>query len=358
MSPDSTFRIDSHKLMFHPHRVAQWLDGALTYPVYMEISPAGACNHRCTFCALDFAGYRARFLDTDLFLRRLMEFGSLGVAAIMYGGEGEPLLHRDIARIVGQTKMAGIDVAMSTNGVLLTPALAEQILPHMSWLKVSVNAGSPQGYGAIHRTDPDDYRTVLANIAAAAGLIAANGWGCTLGVQAVLLPENAGEMEPLARQAKDAGARYLVIKPYSQHLKSHTRTYEGIDYTPWLNLAERLSRLNDAGFSVIFRSNAITKMQRTERGYGRCLALPFWSYIDAGGGVWGCSSYLGDERFLYGNIHEETFERIWEGERRRESLAFVASALDPDGCRMNCRMDEINLYLWQLTHPDGHANFI
>jgi radical SAM protein with 4Fe4S-binding SPASM domain len=99
-------------------------------------------------------------------------------------------------------------------------------------------------------------------------------------------------------------------------------------------------------------------MQRTERGYGRCLALPFWSYIDAGGGVWGCSSYLGDERFLYGNIHEETFERIWEGERRRESLAFVASALDPDGCRMNCRMDEINLYLWQLTHPDGHANFI
>jgi radical SAM protein with 4Fe4S-binding SPASM domain len=358
MPPASALRIDSHKLIFHPRRVVQWLDGSMVYPVYMEISPAGACNHRCTFCAVDYAGYKPHFLNTDILLSRLSELGSLGIASIMYAGEGEPLLHRDIAQIIEQTRSSGIDVAMTTNGVLLVPELAERILPHMSWLKVSINGGSPEGYAAIHRTRPDDYHKVFDNIRAASGIIEKNGLKCTLGVQAVLLPENAAEMELLARRSKDTGARYLVIKPYSQHHKSHTRLYEGIDYTPWLDLSERLDCFNDESFRIIFRTNTIKKMLRKERGYGRCLALPFWSYIDAAGNVWGCSSYLGDKRFLYGNIFKEDFRSIWTGDSRRQSLDMVASELDSEGCRMNCRMDEINLYLWELTHPGEHVNFI
>jgi cyclic pyranopterin phosphate synthase len=358
MSRPDFFRIDSHKLFFHPRRVAQWLDGAITYPLYMEISPAGACNHRCTFCAKDYLGYRHRFLDTDLLRERLTEFASLGVRSIMYGGEGEPLLHDDISRIIKHTRSVGIDVAMSTNGVLLRPELAEQILPEMSWIKISINAGSPDGYASIHRTDPEDFEKVFANLASAARLVDACKWPCVLGTQAVLLPENAAEMELLAQRSKDAGARYLVVKPYSQHGKSHTHWYQDLDYAPYLDLQESLERFNDSGFSVIFRMNTINKMQRTERGYGRCLALPFWSYIDAGGDVWGCSSFIGDDNFLYGNINDDNFQDIWIGERRRRSLESVAESLNPEECRMNCRMDEINHYLWELTHPGSHVNFI
>lgn len=32
------FRIDSHKLIFHPQRVAQWLAGEPVYPLYAELS--------------------------------------------------------------------------------------------------------------------------------------------------------------------------------------------------------------------------------------------------------------------------------------------------------------------------------
>ncbi|NVN99430.1 MAG: radical SAM protein [Geobacteraceae bacterium] len=358
MSHTDLFRIDSHKLIFHPHRVAQWLAGSNIYPVYMEISPVGCCNHRCTFCALDFAGYKPRFLDKELIGLRLTELGSLGVKSVLYGGEGEPLLHPDIAGIIQETCAAGIDTALSTNGTLLTSALAEQILPSLKWIKVSVNAGTPATYSAIHRTLPEDFQQVLSNIASAAQFIKSSGLTCTLGVQAVLLPENASEMEQLAMLVKEAGGEYLVIKPYSQHHKSLTRTYEKIDYSPLLHLSEKLDSFNDEDFRVIFRSNPINKMQNVERGYERCLALPFWSYIDAGGNVWGCSAFLEDERFLYGNIYEEDFKRIWEGEKRSKSLEFVACELNSDCCRTNCRMDEINLYLWELTHPGGHVNFI
>jgi radical SAM protein with 4Fe4S-binding SPASM domain len=352
------FRIDSHKLLFHPRRVAQWQEGGDIYPLYAEISPSGACNHRCTFCALDYMEYQARFLDTAILKERLTELGRLGLKSVMYGGEGEPFLHKDIGGIIVHTKQAGIDVGITTNGVLLTRKLAEQILGSTAWIKVSLNAGCAETYARVHRTKAADFDKVFENLSEALRIKKEAGATCTLGVQTLLLPENAGEVEALAGKAKATGLRYIVVKPYSQHHKSRTRTYEGVDYSQFLHLRERLARFQDRDFSVIFREQTMKKMKRAVRGYERCLALPFWTYIDSGGNVWGCSAYLGDERFRYGNIHEQTFEQIWKGDLRRKNLALVAERIDPEECRMNCRMDEINLYLWELAHPKEHVNFI
>ena len=352
------FRIDSHKLMFHPQRVAKWLAGEAIYPLYAELSPSGACNHRCTFCALDYMEYKPRFLETTVLKERLTEMGRLGLRSVMYGGEGEPFLHRDISEIIVHTKQAGIDVGITTNGVLLTAKLAEQILGSTAWIKVSLNAGCPETYAKVHRTKPEDFERVFSNLAQALEIKKKNGVSCAIGVQALLLPENADEMETLAQKAKDTGLRYIVVKPYSQHLKSRTQAYRDIDYSSFLHLRDKLSRISDDSFSVIFREQTMQKLKRTVRGYERCLALPFWSYIDSGGNVWGCSAYLGDERFRYGNIYEQTFEEIWTGDLRRANLKMVAQQLDPEECRMNCRMDEVNLYLWELTHPKEHVNFI
>ncbi len=352
------FRIDSHKLIFHPHRVADWQSGSDIYPIYAEISPSGACNHRCSFCALDYMEYRPRFLPTGLLCERLAELAQLGLKSVMLGGEGEPLLHRDCATIVTHASSCGIDVAITTNGVLFDREFAEQTLPALSWVKVSINAGTDETYARIHRTRTADFQTVIANLAAAAEMARSTGSACTIGAQMILLPENAGEATELAARCRDARLAYLVIKPYSQHHKSHTRTYQDIDYDRYASLAEQLEAYNTDSFRVIFRQNTMRKLHRSQRGYGRCQALPFWTYIDSDGNVWGCSAWLGDERFLYGNIREQSFAEIWTGERRRKSLEWTASGLDPAACRQNCRMDEVNLYLWELSHPGAHVNFI
>ncbi len=54
--------------------------------------------------------------------------------------------------IARHTKAAGIDVAFTTNAVLLTPEKAAEVLPVTSWIKVSCNAGSPETYAQVHGT--------------------------------------------------------------------------------------------------------------------------------------------------------------------------------------------------------------
>lgn len=366
---EDQYRIDGHKLNFHPHRVVNFLDNKNTwetakkiYPIYVEVSPVGACNHRCTFCAVDYIGYKPVRLNENIICERITEMATLGVKSIMFAGEGEPLLHKKINEIVSHTKNAGIDVAFTTNATLMNERFVNQSLQHCSWIKTSINAGSPSSYANIHQCKESDFDLVVRNLTRAVKEKRNRDLDVVLGAQAVLLPENAAEMRDLTLLCRDViGLDYLVIKPYSQHLSSNTKIYQHINYSDFDTVAEQVAGMSTDKFSVIYREKTAQKHDNAGSDrYCKCNATPFfWAYIMANGSVYGCSAYLLDDRFNYGNLSMQSFKEIWEGERREQNYQFVTKELDIKECRINCRMDEVNRYLDDLVEAKTtHVNFI
>lgn len=360
------YRIDSHKLIFHPERVAQWLDSyedwekaKTVYPIYVEVSPVGYCNHRCSFCAVDYIGYQHREIPFDVLQKAVSDMAKAGVKSLMFAGEGEPTLYKKLPEILDCCTKVGIDAAMTTNMVPFTKDNTENFVKNCKWIKVSINAGNADVYSQIHNTDKKDFDRVMLNMQRASTIKKENGYNCTLGAQMLLLPENYHTAVDLARQIKGAGFDYLVIKPYSQHLSSITTKYQNIDYSKFVELADELQSFNDNDFQVIYRENTINKTIDKRERYSKCFAVPFlWAYIMSNGDVYGCSCFLENDKFCYGNINDNNFSDIWQSEKRKDNYYFVKDCMDSHSCRENCRMDEINRYLWELKNPGAHVNFI
>src|SRR3989344_4657931 len=176
MADKMRIEMDSHKLNHHPDRVADWLRGKNVYPIYVEIGTTSTCNHRCTFCALDFTGYKGESLDTNVLINALTDMGKNGVKACMFGGEGEPTLHKDFSFLVGHAKKIGLDVALTTNGVPFTKKKTEQRLGHLSWIRFSIDAGTPETYAKLHGTKQGDFERLMDNIKASVEIKNKNGY--------------------------------------------------------------------------------------------------------------------------------------------------------------------------------------
>lgn len=363
------YKIDSHKLIYHPKIVSQllevdgsWEKAKQIFPIYMEISPVGACNHRCTFCAVDYIGYQQRTIDSGLLISRLSEMGELGVKSIMYAGEGEPLLHKNIVAIGEATHNAGIDISFTSNATVIPKGFKERVLPICAWFKASFNAGTEETYAAIHQTKKSDFNRVLLNLQEMVEYRNREKLSCTIGVQMLLLPENQYEVHALAKIcSEDLGVDYLVVKPYSQHLFSETKAYSGFNYEGMLEMEHELSRFNSNKFKIVFRSEAMKSGGELEsERYSKCNATPYlWSYVMSDGAVYSCSAFLLDERFRLGNLYEQCFKSIWQSERRKKNIEFMDNDLDISECRKNCRMDSVNRYLYDLKNNNIlHKNFI
>ena len=355
-----TFKIDGSKIIYHPERISQWIKAGSdwnkakkVYPIYVEISPMGACNHRCTFCAVDYIGYQNRSLDENNFMETIQDMGALGVKSVMYAGEGEPLLYKPLSKIIKHAKESGIDNSITTNATPLTERFANESLPYITWIKASINAGSPENYAKIHRAKEGEFERAFSNMQKAVEVRRSLGLDSkehTLGAQMVLLPENAHESFAFASRAKESGLDYAVIIPYSQHKKSITEIYKGQRYEEFMKMEEKLDSLQSDSFKVIFRKSTMKELSKEDPSYFVCPSTPFmWAYIMASGDVYSCSAYLEDERFNLGNIQENTFQEIWEGEKRKANMEFVLNELDISECRKNCRMHPTNLVLDKLS---------
>lgn len=323
-------------------------------PIYTEFELTGKCNCNCIFCGVDYlVNKSADTIDTAVAKRVLDELHALGNRSVMIAGHGESILHDDADDIIRHSSGL-MSTSLTTNGLSLT----EDKLPlidGLKWMRFSINGCDPDNYAVIHKVRPEMFDVLLSNVESAVRRKRGLNLDVAIGTQLVLLEENAGGVTGLARQLKDLGVDYFSVKPYSQHpLSNHHLT---VDYDKHVQLAAQLSELADDSFKVIYRARSMAKVSQ-KKPYKTCYGTHFLSFISASGDVWECNVFAGDERFLIGNVLDESLEGIWRGEKRQSVRKFMEEDMDIAECRDICRMDECNCYLWRLKNPLDHDDFI
>lgn len=353
------YHFDDHKLIYHTERVNKFLCEGDCFPLYMEISPVGNCNHRCVFCAYDYIGHPNKKLETGRLLRFIDEIAACGMKSLLYAGEGEPLLHPDIAQFIIHSKKSGIDVGMFTNGQFMKEELLEKILPSLTFVRISFNGGSRENYATIHNVKPEVFDTVVKNIEIAARMKNKGKLETDIGLQYVLLPENIDYLIDAVKRMRDTGIGYFVIKPFVQ--QSHLQSYQMKEQFNLSTIEDTLSKaesLSHKNFKVIARKASFENYGK--RKYKHCYGTAFISVLNSAGDIATCLPYWDKKEFVFGNIYENTFEGIWFGEKRKKIKEYLENELDAvAACPPNCRPNAINEFLWEIKNPSvKHINFI
>jgi radical SAM protein with 4Fe4S-binding SPASM domain len=355
------YQMDGHKLYWHLDRVAAWQSGQLIAPIYVELSPVSYCNHHCVFCGLDFAQEERINLDTSATCRSLQEMARLGIKSVMFAGEGEPLLHSGLAEMVCTARASGLDVSITTNGSLGTADLWHELIPSLSWLRFSVDAGSSETYATVHGVGRSAFNATLESIKQALAERDATKSSCTVGVQFLLIRDNLADLENAIQLFGGLGVDYLSLKPYSKHPQMLSKSDFTYTDESIATIDAIIKRYQNAfkKTRIIFRRAATDIYAAGNKTFKHCYALPFWGYISSKGDFYTCSVFLNDERFKIGNIFTEPLESILFGERRRRSIEYACrDLLVDDVCRINCRMARINEFLELLCNKPEHVNFI
>ena len=174
----------------------------------------------------------------------------------MFAGEGEPLLHKELPKFVKIAKESGIDVSLTTNGSIGSFDLWSKLLPHLTWVRFSVDAGSPEVYANVHKVTEESFSKTLSSIKDAVRYKKENALDVTIGVQYLIIEENLKDIENALQLFSDLEVDYFSLKPYSLHpqmirKKDVIYTKETIEHIEKLVMQYE----DKAGMNIIFRKD-------------------------------------------------------------------------------------------------------
>ncbi len=179
------------------------------------------CNLKCRHCWIQPRfqgdGKAGPALDAGLFRSILDQAKPLGLSGVKLTG-GEPLIHPDIARLLEDIRDRELGLTLETNGVAVTPQLAQKIKACGNpFVSVSLDGESSEihewvrGVPGCHGKAVSGIRCLVDN-------------GINPQVIMTLMERNREEMEPLVMWAKSLGAgsvKFNVLQPTARGERMH-----------------------------------------------------------------------------------------------------------------------------------------
>lgn len=320
--------LDGHKLAWHTDRIDAWESGERIAPISIDMALTRACQASCRGCyAMLQESQERSSITVSQSLQFVDDCAEIGVKSISLISDGESTLSKAYIPFIKHASAAGIDVGNATNGWILTPDKAEQVLPHLTWIRFTVLAGRPQTYIRMMHHNPDAldiYWTAMHNISEAVRIKRKNDLAVTIGIQTFVTPDDSDEVRAFAQLAIDLGVDYAVIK----HTSDDEHGSLGIEYDKY----ERLEKsLVEAEAMSTKQTQVVVKWSKIRDGnvppYKRVYGMAFLLQI-SGSGLVAPSGMFFNSRYSklhIGDFTQDRFIDIWRSDRYWDAMAYLAS---------------------------------
>ena len=331
-----------NKILRHLDRIQEYKKRGMVAPLTMEVDMTNNCNNNCKGCVGGRSNRESITLEEGLsYVSQMKDYG---VKALTFSGGGEPLMNPATPKVIQHASKLGMDVALITNGLLLNQEMYAEVLPYLTWTRISLDADSPTMYERTHGLTGNVYFNVLANIRGATQFKKMNQLKCTIGVGYLTGKDTLSGMVKATSTVKSLGADYLQFRPFHG------------DFTPIGSELEKCVGFNDDNFRVLASTQKYTHFgDKYKRPYDYCHGAHFVGVIQADSKMTLCCHTRGIEKYCIGDLKEQSFKEIWEGELKRG----VLKGLDVHKCNPQfCRSDSFNRTLDDLMTEKEHENFL
>jgi len=314
-------------------------------PVCLYLETTNRCNLLCTTCPRTFEDLEpAADMSWELFTSIVDQFPR--IARVVLHGVGEPMMVRDLPRMIRYLKERGIYVLFNTNGTLLTQRSGQQLVDSgLDELRISLDAATPESFAAVRGRDlfPRILRNIRTFTALQRQLQSATP---RVSLWLTGLKETIAELPAFVRLARDLG----VFEVYLQRLvyftdgqglaRSQSALFEQLDAGEEAQIREAQSLAKSLG--VAFNASGATepgtslRQQRDKQPWSLCRRPWSLMYFTAHGKALPCCiapfSMHGYASFTLGDATQQTLREIWNGPRYQDFRRALLSTEPPPAC--------------------------
>jgi len=314
---------------------------ALPRQIYIEVT--NVCNSLCVSCPLTYDHFLPlepkHHLSWDAF-RRLVDQFPVIERAVMHG-IGEPMLNRDLPRMVAHLKERGAQVLFNSNGVLLDQKRGDALVAAgLDELRVSVDAVTPDLYAKLRGIDK--LPQILDNLRA---FVARHGGreSPRLSLWLVGMQENLHQLLDFVRLGAEIGVPEVYLQRlvyFGDGQRIHEDTTMVPEQSLYATLAAQQAELvreaeqlaiqlgltfQASGATTPFESVAV----KGDHPWQGCLRPWTLMYITANGTALPCciAPFAAPDyaSIMLGNVFDRSVAEVWAGERYTDLRSAVLS---------------------------------
>lgn len=171
----------------------------------LRIALTHRCNLKCIYCHHEGELEPEREIPAEMVASIAKAAADLGVRSLKFTG-GEPLLRKDLADLISQMP-DGLEVSLTTNGILLARQAHDLADAGLDRVNVSLDSLRPETYSAITGCKEGDMQKVLA------GIKASNDEGLApIKMNVVVLKKNEAEVPEMIEFCRQKGLILQLIE--------------------------------------------------------------------------------------------------------------------------------------------------